>query len=104
MLLKLYAFTFCPRSVISLDPFFTNCLASITNSLIDLEYSAPRVYGTTQNLQNLSHPSCIVKNDEILLHELLIEFKLSNFSITSKSVKLIFFDFFSKFKIMLLIL
>ena len=67
--------------MISLDPFFTNCLASVTNSLIDLEYSAPRVYGTTQNLQNLSHPSCIVKNDEILLHELLTEFKLSNFSI-----------------------
>ena len=28
-----------------------------TNSLIDLENSGPRVYGTTQNLQNLSHPS-----------------------------------------------
>ena len=32
-----------------------------------LEYSGPLVYGTTQKLQNLSQPSCIVKNDETLL-------------------------------------
>ena len=56
---------------------------------MDLENSGPLVYGTTQNLQNLSQPSCIVKNDEILLLEFLTKFKVSNFSITSKLVKLI---------------
>ena len=41
----------------------------------------------------LSHPSCIVKKDEILLLELII-FKVSNFSITLNSVELIRADFF----------
>ena len=59
---------------------------SFKSSSIDLENSCPLVYGTTQNLQNLSQPSCIVKKDETLLLEFLIRFKVSNFSTTSKSV------------------
>ena len=56
-----------------------------------LEYSGPLVKGTTQKLQNLSQPSCMVKNEEILLLEFLILSKYSNFVIVSKSVSSIFF-------------
>ena len=52
----------------------------------DLEYSGPLVYGTTQKWQNLSQPSCIVKNEDVLKFEFLTKFKLSNFSTTSKLV------------------
>ena len=95
----MYAFTFCPKKVISFAPLLTKSKDSFTNSFIDLEYSSPLVYGTTQNLQNLLQPSCIVKKLETLLLEFLIMFKLSNFSITLKSVKLIFFESLSIFEI-----
>jgi len=64
-----------------------NFFASLRILLKDLENSAPLVYGTTQNEQNLSQPSCIVKNSAIL--DFLKLFKLSrvsNFSINSKLV------------------
>ena len=52
--------------IISLTPLSINCFASLIICSKGLEYSGPLVYGTTQKLQNLSQPSCIVKNDEII--------------------------------------
>ena len=72
--------TFWPSKVISLAPFSTNWFASINISSDDRENSAPLVYGTTQNLQNLSQPSCIVKKEEILLLVFLREFKVVKFT------------------------
>ena len=62
-----YAFTFCPSKIISFAPLLTKSWASKIIFSKGLEYSGPRVYGTTQKLQNLSHPSWIVRNDETLL-------------------------------------
>ena len=62
-------------------------MASLIISIGDLEYSGPLVYGTTQKLQNLSHPSCIVINEDVLESEFLIVFNLSNLFTTSKFVK-----------------
>ena len=56
-------------------------------------------YGTSKDSINN-----IIKKDEMLLSEFRNEFKLSNFSITSNSVKFIGFDFLSRFKIVSLIL
>ena len=89
--------------IISLAPFSTSWFASEIISKNALEYSGPLVYGTTQNLQNLSQPSCIVKKAEILLLEFLTKLSWSNFSITSNSVELIFTFLFSIFKIILFI-
>ena len=44
-------------SVISLTPFEIRTFASFNIFSGALECSDPRVYGTTQKLQNLSHPS-----------------------------------------------
>ena len=55
-----------------------------------LEYSEPLVYGTTQNVQNLSQPSCIVKNADLPLSSMLV-FKWSNFGIVGKSILIFFF-------------
>ena len=50
--------------MISLTPFETYFFVSVIISSIGLENSGPLVYGTTQNEQNLSQPSCIDKNSE----------------------------------------
>ena len=50
--------------MISLAPLVDADSASNLISLKFLEYSGPLVKGTTQNEQNLSHPSCIVIADE----------------------------------------
>ena len=52
--------------MISLHPISLKVFASCTISSKFLENSAPRVNGTTQKLQNLSHPSCIVIKEDIL--------------------------------------
>ena len=49
-----------------------------------LEYSGPLVKGTTQKLQNLSQPSCIVKKDETLLLLFLITSFVTYFYETNK--------------------
>ena len=72
--------------MISFAPFLTNSSASLIILSNGLEYSGPLVKGTTQKLQNLSQPSCIVKNDETLLLEFLILSKYSNLVIVSNSV------------------
>ena len=61
------------------------------------------MYGTTQNLQNLSQPSWIVKNDETLLSEFFIKLSSSNLLITSNSVEFTFLFLFSISRIILLI-
>ena len=52
--------------MISLTPLLIRLSASFKIVLKGLEYSGPLVNGTTQKLQNLSHPSWIVKKAEIL--------------------------------------
>ena len=48
----------------SLTPRSTKSRASLIICKTGLETSAPRVKGTTQNAQNLSHPSWTVKKAE----------------------------------------
>ena len=81
-----YAFTFCPKRVISLAPFLIKLSTSDKILWNDLEYSGPLVKGTTQKWQNLSHPSWIVKKAETLLLLFSILSKKSNFDIVSNSV------------------
>ena len=47
-----------------------------------------KIYKIYHNLLEL------LKNEDTLLFEFFIEFNVSNFSITSNSVELIFFNFF----------
>ena len=58
-LIPLYAFTFCPSNIISLTPFLTRQDISKIISSNVLLTSSPRVYGTTQKVQYLLHPSII---------------------------------------------
>src|SRR3989344_7413626 len=51
-----YEFTFCPKSVTSLQPFAANSLISCKISANGLETSRPRVKGTTQKVQKLLQP------------------------------------------------
>ena len=51
-----YEFTFCPRSVTSLYPRAASASTSETMPAKERLRSRPRVNGTTQNEQNLSHP------------------------------------------------
>jgi hypothetical protein len=55
-----YEFTFCPSSWISVYPASAILRASAITEAEARERSFPRVYGTTQYAQNLSHPSTIV--------------------------------------------
>ena len=77
--------------MISRIPFSDKFFASSIIFSKDLEYSGPLVNGTTQILQNLSHPSGIVKNEDIACDEFLILSKKLNLAIVSNSVSSNFF-------------
>ena len=55
-----------------------------------LEFSAPRVYGTTQKAQNLSQPSWTVKKAEGPLCADLFPFKTENLSSSGKAISTCF--------------
>ena len=91
---KLYAFTFWPRRVISFEPFSTNCFASITSSLLILKI-LHLVYKEQRKIYKIYHILLEwLKKMKSYYLEFFKEFKLSNFSTTSNSVKLIGLIFF----------
>ena len=81
-----YAFTFWPSNVISRTPRSTRSRASVTMRDAGRLTSAPRVYGTTQNAQNLSQPSWTVRNAVGPRLALGRDLRWSNLSSSGKSV------------------
>ena len=82
--LALYAFTFWPNKLISLTPRATRSFISSNIPSGSLLTSSPRVYGTTQKLQNLLHPSIIETKAEGLISGVFG--KTENFSTFGKLI------------------